>query len=160
MSFNGQVDERSRRRMVMKNGWLIAVAASTLVLMGQPASAAYSRTVTNSYETSVVGAFVGPVESGAWYYDCLSGTGCVHVPVHHGETEADIAVHDRLGHSVETKVFAYMGSELAEFCTTTGEKPIHVGGVGELLIMVINGTCKDGTPSVVTSGTITVTFRK
>lgn len=137
----------------------VVVAISLLVAAASPALAAKSRSVTERYDKPAAGVRVGSARTGVWYYDCLEGTGCVHVPVRPGELTADIEVDDDAGTPVQVKVFAYMGEELAEFCTFSDES-IPLDGVSELLIMVINGECANGQPSVVTSGDVNVTLTR
>ncbi len=129
-----------------------------MMVVTVPTSAGRARQVTETYSKPAAGAYLGPIQTGAWYYDCLEGTGCVRVPLRRNELTAAIVVDDAAGAPVAVKVYSFGGDRIAEFCTESGAIP--VAGIGELLIMVVNGACTDGQPSVVTTGEVHVTLTR
>lgn len=138
-------------------------AAVTLALLATslfaPASSATSkRNVTKEY-TMANGMVIYDSTHASWSL----GTAWKVFRPKQGERFVSFAISDNsdqpvLGH-IHIKPNRGGETKHIDFCNET-PKPIRLGATKKIDVAVFTGTCPDGTPSVVTQGTITATFSR
>lgn len=117
-----------------------------------------SRVVEAPYQTPVAGVTIKPIETRAYYYDCLNGVGCALIKVPSGEHRVSLEIVDASGMPAWGDVYLTPGfGWVGEFCGKTA-KPINISGYAEVLVHVQSGVCRDGTPAVATHGVVRATF--
>ncbi len=143
------------RRALMTNlAALMLIATLTGHVAARPLSE--PRTVEAEYVTPAVGA--SPEEgTRVYYYDCLKGIGCAILKLGPKDRFASIEIADAAGRPVQGIVHTVPGfQEIGRFCGSTDEA-WATGGARELVVHVVSGTCRDGSPSVATTGVVRAT---
>lgn len=88
---------------------------------------------------------------------------CIEIPVELGEKYVSVELTDTTGQMVAGYISQGdqdgdgIGDLYGEFCGAH-EEPVEMLAVAPLRVSFYNGACADGTPSIVTAGTIKVTF--
>ncbi|MGH2739170.1 MAG: hypothetical protein ACRDH6_01595 [Actinomycetota bacterium] len=118
---------------------------------------ASKRVAEGSYNSPAVGAYVGPTGSGAWYYDCTDGTGCVPFLVRANERYVTLEIQDNTSPYVYAEVRSIDTTLLGFFCVRT-DQSIPVGGYQEILVHILGGLCHNGSPSAPTEGIVKAIF--
>ncbi|MGH2756739.1 MAG: hypothetical protein ACRDI3_03015 [Actinomycetota bacterium] len=140
---------------------VVALTAALLVasLLGPTSAAAASnRTVTKPYTMAH-----GMVIYGATHATWSIGTAWKIFIPKPGERFVSFSVSD----DTDQPVFGHIHidangngrKEHIDFCSETS-KPIRLGATEKIEVAVFLGTCPDGTPSLVTQGTVTATFSR
>lgn len=140
---------------------IVAIAAACLFvasLIGPASGAPSDRKVTKQY-TMANGMVVFDSAEAQWSV----GTAWKIFRPEAGERFVSVSVSDEAdqpvyGH-IHLKPEADGKTKDVDFCNET-TKPIRLGAAKKIDVAIFLGTCSDGTPSVVTEGTITATFSK
>ena len=123
-----------------------------------------ARVVTATYHTPA-GGVATPVVSGG-ISSCTTGVanvGCIEVPTTAKDRYVKIKVTDASGQNVGGYVSQGdtngdgIGDLFGDFCGAHSS-PVPITPGRPLKVSVYSGTCADGSPSVVTTGTIKATF--
>lgn len=139
---------------------VVALLASGLLVAGlmTPVAAKDARTDSEPY-TMAEGMVV--FGTGA---EWSLGTQYIDFDARPGERYVDFRIDDDSGLDARGHIWVDPDGDTAyemvrDFCNETN-RPLRVRRSQKILISVIFGTCDDGTPSVVTQGTITATFSR
>lgn len=143
-----------RRALTTNLTALILIGTVSGTGMARPVT--QPRTVEARYATPALGA--SPEEgTRAYYYDCSNGIGCAILKLGPKDRLAQIEIEDAAGQPVQGIVHTVPGfQEIGRFCGST-EEPWATGGADELVVHVVSGTCRDGTPSAATTGVVRAT---
>lgn len=149
----------------MKKILALCLSSALVVALSGPAASARKkekkRKEVASYVAPTIGYYTPTVLRAGGVCDSTLRIGCAVFEILPHEDLIRVAVHDAAGGPVAGVVWQAgpSGYEIiGEFCSVT-EVPIRSRYEGEpVSVNVYPGTCLDGSPSVVTQGTIEVTF--
>lgn len=143
----------------MRKTALALTAGLLAISLVSPASGGPNdRTVTKEY-TMANGMVIYESTSATWSV----GTAWKVFRPKPGERFVSISISDDLGRPVFGHTHFHQDGDgevdEVDFCNET-PKPIRLGAAKKLEVAVFLGTCPDGTPSLVTQGTVTATFSR
>ena len=157
----------------MKKTLVVALALSLVAgALAMPATAKkkkkkpvrVERVVELEYSAPGIGATVAGAGGGICPFADPTTQECIEVPLQMGETHVKVEITDAAGQKVAGSLSQGdtdgdgVGNLYGQFCGAHEEPVEMLSPSVPLRVSFYNGTCADGTPAPVTTGSITVTF--
>lgn len=140
----------------MRKLHVVAVAAIALAMVAAPAGAKGKKVEEAEYQHAAGISVLAPTGESGMAFTCVEDTGgCLTFQVPTGATAVSVEAVDETGNDV---LMVVGGRDEGEFCGAT-DKPVALDPEFDTLyVTILTGTCPNGSVSLPTTGTVSVTF--